>query len=270
MNKFSLVVKFLHYFKEIIMNTFLVDHIQNYSQTTYNKCIKIPPFRIDYYDLTFVLEGEMVYHINGKKVILKKNDAIFLTPGTLRERDFDIINVKYVSYNFHFIKNNEIVLPVFMPSVVTNEIHTLLSAFPFPTIRNNYYDQEKCSSILNAILYELINLNKDISTNTYIKTITRYIMTHITEPLSLKDVCRIVNLSEEYCAYLFKKETGKTVVEYINEKKLDYAKELICHREMPLRDISEYLGYRNYNYFSRIYKKKFLCTPKKTIAINEK
>ncbi len=247
------------------MIDFLIDSIENYANTKYNKCIAIPEFAIAYYDLTFVLEGVMVYYINGKKTVLKKNDAIFLPPGTLRKRDFAVVNVKYVSYNFYFSEGKEVTLPEYMPSIITEELKNLLSVFPFPNIHNQNYDHEKCACILNAVLYELINLNENISMNKYIRTMLNYAAVHITEPISLKNMCREVSLSEEYCAYLFKKETGKTVVSYINEKKMQFAEELILKGEMSLESISEYLGYSNYNYFSRLYKKYFGYSPKMTV-----
>lgn len=247
------------------MIDFLIDSIVNYANTKYNKCIAIPEFAIDYYDLTVVLEGVMVYYINGKRIALKKNDAIFLPPGTLRKRDFAIVNVKYVSYNFHFINGKEIKLPEYMPSIVSSELKNLLSVFPFPNIQNQNYDHEKCACILNAILYELINLNKHISMNRHIRQILNYAAVHITEHISLRDICREVGLSEEYCAYLFKKEIGKPFVSYVNEKKMQLAQELILRNEMSLENIADYLGFSNYNYFSRLYKKYFGYSPKMTV-----
>ena len=80
------------------MIDFWIERIQQLTNVKTNRCIRIPPFCIDYYDLTFVLEGRMVYYINGIQHILKKNDAIFLPASTLRERDYDDIQVRYVSY----------------------------------------------------------------------------------------------------------------------------------------------------------------------------
>lgn len=250
------------------MIRYFVDYIEHYANTKYNKCIEISPFAIPYYDLTFVLEGTMVYHINGLKYTLRKNDVVFLPPGTIRSREYAVVNVRYVSYNFHLIKDAECNLPIYMPNTVTEEIKNLLLGFHFPTIQNKHYDHEKCVCILNAILYELINLNSYPTSNKYVLDMLRYISTHITEAISLNTLCQFTNLSREYCSYLFKKETGETVVSYINRKKMQYAKDLILHNEMTLQDISEYLGYSNYNYFSRTYKKYHSYPPQKTLSYN--
>ena len=153
-----------------------------------------------------------------------------------------------------------------MPGIVTEEIRKLLAAFPFPNLLNRNYDQEKCASVLNAVLYEMIRLNEQVSVNPYIQKMFRYVAMHITEPISLCDLCQEVRLSKEYGAWLFKRETGKTAVSYVQEQKMLVAREMILRGEMSLLNIADYLGYSNYNYFSRLYKKYFHYSPQKTTA----
>ena len=45
---------------------------------------------------------------------------------------------------------------------------------------------------------------------------------------------------------------------------MQYAKELIIRNEMSLKDIAAYLVFDDYNYFSRLYKKRFGSSPRKT------
>ena len=54
---------------------------------------------------------------------------------------------------------------------------------------------------------------------------------------------------------------GKTLTDYVNERKMLLAKELILNGEMSLTDISTYLGFDNYNYFSRLFKQYLGITP---------
>ena len=70
-----------------------------------------------------------------------------------------------------------------------------------------------------------------------------------------------MNLSREYTSYIFKKEMGNTLTAYVNERKLLLAKELITDGAMNLTDIASYLGYENYNYFSRSFIKYLDITP---------
>ena len=62
------------------MEYYLVSEILHYCNVTLKKCGRIPLNPIDYYDFTFVLEGRMVYYADGQRIVLEKNDAIFLPP----------------------------------------------------------------------------------------------------------------------------------------------------------------------------------------------
>ena len=60
----------------------------------------------------------------------------------------------------------------------------------------------------------------------------------------------------------FKKATGKTVVELINEKKFDKAKQKIRSTEDTFTKIAEDLNFDSIHYFTRFFKKMAGCTPK--------
>lgn len=123
--------------------------------------------------------------------------------------------------------------------------------------------------MLNAVLYKLINLYESPPKNKYVRLMLQYINTHITDNIWLADLCRVTYLSKEYCAYLFKANVGKSIISYVNDKKMRYAKELIIRNEMSLGDIAAYLGFDDYNFFSRLYKRIFGCPPRKTVNRSE-
>lgn len=54
---------------------------------------------------------------------------------------------------------------------------------------------------------------------------------------------------------MFKKETGQTITGYIVTAKIDETKKMIFQGRYSLVDISAVLGYTDYNYFSRVFKK---------------
>ncbi|MGL5479384.1 MAG: helix-turn-helix domain-containing protein, partial [Clostridium sp.] len=70
------------------------------------------------------------------------------------------------------------------------------------------------------------------------------------------------NLSPSYFSRLFKKETGKTVISYINEEKIEKAKELLKNTYLPIINISLDLGFDDCGYFIRVFKKATGVTPK--------
>lgn len=70
-----------------------------------------------------------------------------------------------------------------------------------------------------------------------------------------------VCLSPNYFGDLIKKETGKTPQEYIQNKIIDLAKEMIIGTDKTVSEIAYELGFQYSQHFSRIFKKNVCCTP---------
>ena len=243
------------------MNGVLVQEVTHYCNITSRKCLKLPKEKIDYYDFTFELDGSMVYYVNGQKITLQRNDAIFLKPGTLRARDSGNQTVRYVSFNFYAAAGVTFPFSDYMQECITADIRKMILVYPPSHLSSFYHAKEKCASILNYILYELLDFAVSRCDNEYVSRILGYIDEHIREKMILKTISDFVGLSREYTCSIFKRETGKTLTSYINERKMLLAKELILDNEMNLADIAAYLGFEDYNYFSRLIKRYLNVSP---------
>ena len=78
---------------------------------------------------------------------------------------------------------------------------------------------------------------------------------------SVKFFADKVCLSPNYFGDLIKKETGKTAQEYIQDKIIALAKELLLGSEKTISEISYELGYQYSQHFNRIFKKNVGQTP---------
>ena len=241
------------------MEAYIVKELLHYCSVTLKSQTHIEKAPIPYYDFTFVLKGEMTYAVDGKTYVLKENDAILIKPGSVRER-FKTPNIaKYVSYNFTVFDDSVMPQKTYLKDVISHDIRQITSIFSASHISNIYSSKEKVINLLNYILLEIKDILNFDSNNKHIITIIKYINEHITEPISLNTVSNYVNLSKEYTSYIFKNETGKTVTEYINERKLFIAKEMVLGTNYSLVSISERLGYDNYSYFSKMFKKPYMA-----------
>lgn len=243
------------------MQYYLVEAISHYCNVELKKCGAIGEHRISYYDFTFVLEGTMVYYADGRKIILQKNDGIFLTPGTVRSREDRDGYVHFVSFNFTVFPGIEFPFACYMQGCITQSIRRLVAQYPPSHLSEFCHAKEKCASMLNYILYELLDAAAVNSENEHVIRMLYDIEEHILEKLTLRTISARMNLSKEYTSYIFKKEIGKTLTDYINERKILLAQELIRKGEMSLKDIAEYLGFDNYNYFSRLFKRYMEISP---------
>lgn len=97
--------------------------------------------------------------------------------------------------------------------------------------------------------------------STLVESIKRYVGQHYKDNLSLAEIADEVFMSPTYICAVFKRETGKTINEYIIEMKMNEAKKMLASTTMKIMDISEDLGYENAQYFSYSFKKYLGETP---------
>ncbi len=89
----------------------------------------------------------------------------------------------------------------------------------------------------------------------------RYINNHVSEQISLDDVSEHINKSRSYITTRFKKETGKTINEYIIDTKLAKSKSLLKNTDRSLCEIAYFLCFSTQAYFQTLFKKKYGITP---------
>ena len=89
-----------------------------------------------------------------------------------------------------------------------------------------------------------------------------YIVEHIREEIPVTSIAEHVHMNNCYLTRIFKKETGKSIVQYILEKKMEIAKMELVTSDKTIGEIAMDLGYLNYGSFSRAFTKHVGVSPK--------
>lgn len=88
-----------------------------------------------------------------------------------------------------------------------------------------------------------------------VKLAIDYIKEHYSEDVTLSQVAKQVAMSESRLSSVFKKETGKGLINYLEEYRIAQAARLLTESREPMFLIAQRVGYANVNYFSRVFKK---------------
>lgn len=91
--------------------------------------------------------------------------------------------------------------------------------------------------------------------------IRSYIGAHYMEELSMQDVARAMNYSDAYFCKLFKQCFRVNFSAYLNEYRVEKAKAMMENPRVNVKDISLACGYRDSNYFARVFKRMTGQTP---------
>lgn len=83
----------------------------------------------------------------------------------------------------------------------------------------------------------------------------------LTADLSLKAIAKKNNVSSGYFSVIFKKEIGQTLTEFVNQKRVERAKELLKTTSLQIQTIAQHCGILDLHYFCRIFKRQVGKTP---------
>ena len=99
-------------------------------------------------------------------------------------------------------------------------------------------------------------------TSSYTERCKDYIYGHYREKIYLDDIADTLGISSSYLSRLFKKETGISMQDFINDVRVEKAVNLLVYSEESLAKIAEYVNFPTQSYFGKIFKQKLKMTPK--------
>lgn len=94
-----------------------------------------------------------------------------------------------------------------------------------------------------------------------IDEIKEWIRANLSEKLKVSEVADAFTLNPHYLVRIFKQETSETVIQYINQLKLQQAKELLLRTNLPIKQISSMAFYPDEKRFMKTFKENLNLTP---------
>ncbi len=90
-----------------------------------------------------------------------------------------------------------------------------------------------------------------------------YIQDNLHSRITIEDLADLAGLHPSYLSRLFKKETGVTISEYIQQTKIDAAKNMLLYSDFTPARISSILSFPDQSYFTQVFHKYVGLTPRK-------
>ena len=95
-----------------------------------------------------------------------------------------------------------------------------------------------------------------------LKTVLQYVTTHFAENLPVAEAAAVCQCSASHFMRWFKKMTGQSFTEYLNDYRLNAAAEALRSTDDTVLAVAERTGFRNLSYFNRVFKARFGLTPR--------
>lgn len=110
---------------------------------------------------------------------------------------------------------------------------------------------------------KMLLLQKNAIISKPIVLCTDYIYSHINEHITINDLADFTELSPSYLSRLFKQNLGISVSDYIREKKIEKATNLLKYSDISVIEIANYLAFSSQSHFIQTFEKYIGLTPKK-------
>jgi len=120
------------------------------------------------------------------------------------------------------------------------------------------------SNMGNKLIHEYCDLVQNKSTVGYspiVKKAINYINFNFAKPITLKSISENIGINPCHLSRQFKKETGMTITEFIQRRRIKEAQFLIEQNSKSITDIAFAVGFENHNYFCKVFKKLTSTTP---------
>lgn len=200
----------------------------------------------------FQLKESVMKSIKDKNIVAVKEQLLIYLKRLEDEKSSSAFFAKYLIL--------DIVKAIYQEFGTYNEAMIMKTANDIM----NSNDLKKVGEVLIKVLEEIVEMDQEIlpDTSLTVLEIKKIIKNEYMNDIGLDEISEKVCLTSSYVSFIFKKETGSTLIKYLTDYRMKQAKELLENSNMKIVDIGKACGYSNQSYFNKLFKNYYGITPK--------
>ena len=280
------------YYKHKLENLLVISKIITIHYFEFDKNFASHTESHDFWELVYTDKGNLVCSLGDQEVLLKEGEVIFHKPGISHAHRADgkrapnifIISFECKNEAMRFFEDKSFTvddsLRRFIFSIIEESKRTFDLPFSDPKLKKMKLlnspalgGQQLIKNYLELLLINLMRNETEQNSSDAVflprekfdelisDRVIEYMKEHITEKLSVDDVCSILHYNKSYVFRQFKKTTGSSLMAYFTKMKIQKAKEMLRETDLSIAAVSDTLSFDDPNYFSKIFKKTTGYTP---------
>ncbi len=238
---------------------FLVEILEGLKVILVHHRIDCDVFKINrpnavHHDFTICLGGKMRYTVGNESMCLQAGDAMYCPPGVPMTRaDGEIAS--YLSINFTTLNSEPLPIGPHLTNILSHETNNYVELMSYFLRKPALHNDEKLYHLVVLVLLKVIEQQEVSHPMPYVDRMKAYIKDNFQKDITLESVATFINLHPSYCSTIFKRAEGKSVTEYINTMRINYAKELLETTNYRVGEVGTLCGISDPYYFSRVFNK---------------
>ncbi|MBQ2841243.1 MAG: helix-turn-helix transcriptional regulator [Oscillospiraceae bacterium] len=266
--------------KEIVIPTFnrnMIRLLPDRRKTPGEECF--PMHWHERMELLRVYEGAMDINFGDKRVTAKPGQLVIINPRQAHHAFAHEQGVFYdcIMFDIGSFYNNTPATPMFLKKIPEHEVSFINLTDDrdiiniFDSLRAIADSQDAADVLISiSLVYSLLGhfyrkcLSRESMTSlidSRFKEVLEYIDKHFCENITTSALSNRFGYSEVYFCRKFKSVTGSTVMSYIKDLRLNYAKLLLYETKHEINRISDICGFSDEQYFSNCFRKHFGMSP---------
>ena len=247
------------------------------------------------WEFVYVEKGRVVARADDMTYILKSGEMVCHKPGEFHALKPYQGEASVIIFCFHCdgstmtYFNNKILSinqrqKQYLNDIAISARSLLLPKSPIDIVKDRQMDRAPTGSVadeqyikntIELLILSLLNAHaterskrvefyeQHLHRSTLASDIIAYLNENLAEPVRLEEISRQFSYSLSSIKRIFKAETGYSIIDYLNNMRIEKAKELLRTKNASVEEISSTLGYANIYYFSNVFKTKVGKSPTK-------
>ena len=236
------------------------------------------PHSHDFLEMIFITDGRGTATIGGTEWEVSRGDILIYNACVThceKSSQDDPMEARFIAYDKLEITDlppNWLLPPSYGYIYSAGDMYDTFDRF-FEILLREFEQQERfymdiaqnMSRTLLMYIFRLIykteNADGLLDSGRIMDSVIAYIDAHYAEDISLEDLSKKCYVNKYYLSHLFSRVRGESVGKYIQRRRLSEAKRLLIETGLSVREIAEAVGFSDFSYFCRVFKKEVGATP---------
>ncbi|WP_270464218.1 AraC family transcriptional regulator [Christensenella intestinihominis] len=236
----------------------------------------------DWCDISYVMRGQLVYEIDGKESTAREGDVVMIPAGVRHreiapsDQDFEVffLCVDFTNMGRRIDVTDYIGHRGVISTWYSREIYKICeNMLSEVTFRSKGYLLNLRALVLNLLVLlcraqeepeqriKSIKRINSIRKKRIADEVKSYLETNYMQKISLDDLSQAFFFTPQYLSTLFRKQTGHTIIEYLNITRIKKAKEIFRKGELNVSQAALQVGFGDMHYFGKVFKQYEKQTP---------